>query len=42
MKSGALGLGLALASLVVGCSKNQEAKIDQPIQTATVAPDKAV
>ena len=37
MRSGALGL--AFAFLVVGCSKNQEAKVDQPTQTAVVAAD---
>jgi osmotically-inducible protein OsmY len=37
MRSGALGL--VLAFLVVGCGKTQEAKIDQPTQTAAVAAD---
>jgi osmotically-inducible protein OsmY len=37
MRSGALGL--AFAFLIVGCSKTQEAKIDQPTQTAAVAAD---
>jgi osmotically-inducible protein OsmY len=39
MRLRALGLGLVLAFLVVGCAKNQEAKIDQPTQTAAVAAD---
>jgi len=32
-------MGLVLAFLVVGCGKKEEAKIDQPSQTAPVAAD---
>ena len=32
-------LGLVLAFLVVGCSKNEVSKNDQPSQTAAVAAD---
>lgn len=37
MRTGAVGL--VLAFLVVGCSKNEQAKVDLPKPTAAIAPD---